>query len=99
MAVTCQPVDEVLLMLIHGQMSVGSRLATMAHLAVCPDCRRRRDELARATRLLAGAVRGPGTSGWRPHLAILHAREVAVAAATVAAVAAMAWSYFHWLAP
>src|SRR5690242_15711864 len=99
MALGCRPVEEGLLMLIHKQLPLGVRLRTLAHLAVCPECRRRRDELARATSALAGAVRGPALPAWRPHVSMFVGREAIVISGTVVALVLMLMSFWHWMGP
>ena len=95
MALACSHIRQGLLMYIHGQLSLGARVATMAHLAVCPECRLRKEELAKATSVLASAVRGSGMPAWRPHFSFWFGRETLLIGGTVAAVAVMCLSYWY----
>ncbi len=56
MAKECEARDAELLMLDHGGLSWGRRAITLAHLMRCPECRKRRDELARTSAWMANAI-------------------------------------------
>jgi hypothetical protein len=92
-ALACRPTDERLLLLIHKQLTVGARLFAVAHLAVCPECRKRKEELQKATYGLASAVRGPLMPAWRPHATVWASRQLLAAALAILAVVALIGSF------
>ena len=56
--------DQDLLLLAHGALPPPKAVLTRLHLARCPDCRRRLDQLQAASHGLAGAIRGPQLPRW-----------------------------------
>ena len=63
---TCDPRDQELLLLAHGELPVGRRLRLQAHLRRCPQCRARFDEFVNTSVALAAALRDPNATTWRP---------------------------------
>jgi hypothetical protein len=86
-------------MLLHGQLSVGARLAAIAHLAVCPSCRKRKAELDNATKALALEIRGPLMPLWRPHGRLILGKDFVVGTVAVVALLLMTASYYRTLRP
>ena len=61
---TCSDRDRDLLLLAHGKLPLGSRLLLENHLRGCASCRRRREEMAAVSRLIAGGLRDPDMAPW-----------------------------------
>jgi anti-sigma factor RsiW len=58
--------DQDLLLLAHGELSLGRRIVTQAHVAFCLRCQGRLAKLTGASRLLADAIRGRDLPRWSP---------------------------------
>lgn len=56
--------DQDLLLLAHGELSLGRRVVTQAHVAFCAACQGRLAKLTGASRLLADAIRGRDLPRW-----------------------------------
>ena len=54
---TCSDRDNDLLLLCHGRMPLGGRLLLRNHLRGCASCRRRLEEMAVVSRLIARELR------------------------------------------
>ena len=61
---TCSDRDRDLLLLSHGRLTLGSRLLLENHLRGCASCRRRREEMAVVSRLIAAGLRDPDMAPW-----------------------------------
>lgn len=81
-------------MFLHGQLSPAGRLSMAAHIAWCPQCRRRKEELERATSVLASAVRGAAMPAWRPHFTFWFGRESIVVGGAILAIGLMLLSFW-----
>lgn len=62
--VTCEDLDQDLLLLEHDALSGPRRWRAQAHLRRCPRCQERREHFARVSCLMAGAIREPDLRPW-----------------------------------
>ena len=58
------PQDQNLLLLTHGALSFAQGAFLQAHVLLCPRCRQRMARFRNASRIVAGAIRGPGLPTW-----------------------------------